>query len=262
VRGFLTAVFAGGLGLAVLAGPVTCPTCDPLPANAQHDVERIVARLNYTMVGDESATNVEPAKPAADTIKAESGAHPAEVAMVEPEKRDPPLATSALAAPSATSREPESATSSATPPAVPEAKPEPAPAATTPPATEATGAGEPATRATETPERLDEIRAGEVPGTEVAAATIDSEPVTPPPIVADTPRQLSSTATEDNYDPAPEVRTARKHISVKPRASKVRKSAPRTAAPKLYAPDKYHAVPRWAAQMYETPWQSKAFAFQ
>jgi hypothetical protein len=86
--------------------------------------------------------------------------------------------------------------------------------------------------------------------------------VTPPAAVADTPRPLSSASTEDNYDPAPEVRTPRRHIGVKQRASKARKGTPRTAAPKLYAPNKYHATPGWAAKMYETPWQNKAFAFQ
>jgi len=273
VRGFLTAVFAGGLGLAVLAGPVTCPTCDPLPANAQRDVQRIVARLNYATAADESIANEAPAKPAVDTVKAESGVPPAEVAMVEPEKSEPTLSTSALAAAPVTSPEPASDPAPAAPPAaVPEAKPEPAPSAAAEPATEAAPATEPAAApaaedaeaktATEPPQKLEEVPAGDAPSTEIAAATIDTEPVTPPPAVADTPRPLSSAASEDNYDPAPEVRTPRRHIGVKPRASKVRRGAPRTAAPKLYAPDNHHATPRWAAKMYETPWQNKAFSFQ
>jgi len=105
VRGFLTAVFAGGLGLAVLAGPVTCPTCDPLPANAERDVERIVARLNYATAADESTTSEAQPKPAADSakaesgeIKAESGEPTAQVAMIAPEKSEPTISTSALAA--------------------------------------------------------------------------------------------------------------------------------------------------------------------
>ena len=45
MRGFLTALFAGGLGLAVLAGPATCPTCDPAHADGQLDAKRILSRL-------------------------------------------------------------------------------------------------------------------------------------------------------------------------------------------------------------------------
>ena len=45
MRGFLTALFAGGLGLAVLAGPATCPTCDPAHADAQLDAKRILSLL-------------------------------------------------------------------------------------------------------------------------------------------------------------------------------------------------------------------------
>ena len=39
-RGVLTALFAGGLGLAVLAGLVTCPACDHVHAHGPLDVER------------------------------------------------------------------------------------------------------------------------------------------------------------------------------------------------------------------------------
>ena len=40
VRGSLAALFAGALSLAVLAGPVTCPTCTPVHADGQLDAER------------------------------------------------------------------------------------------------------------------------------------------------------------------------------------------------------------------------------
>ena len=43
VRGSLTALFAGALSLAVLTGPVTCPTCTPVHADSQLDVGRIAA---------------------------------------------------------------------------------------------------------------------------------------------------------------------------------------------------------------------------
>ena len=43
VRRSLTALFAGALSLAVLTGPVTCPTCTPVHADSQLDVGRIAA---------------------------------------------------------------------------------------------------------------------------------------------------------------------------------------------------------------------------
>jgi hypothetical protein len=43
VRGSLTALFAGALSLAVLTGPVTCPTCTPVHTDSQFDVGRIAA---------------------------------------------------------------------------------------------------------------------------------------------------------------------------------------------------------------------------
>src|SRR5262249_18191451 len=147
----------------VLAGPVTCPTCDPLPANAERDVERIAARLDYAPSTEASASNEAPAKPSVDTVKAESGA-PAEVAMIEPEKSAAPDATAALAAAPATSP------ATATAPEATEAKAEPAPevkATTVEPAAEATAASEPAIApataepepkaAIETPQKLEEI---------------------------------------------------------------------------------------------------------
>ena len=49
-RGFLPALFAGGLGLAVLAGPVTCPTCDPVHADGRLDAERIAAPISTATI--------------------------------------------------------------------------------------------------------------------------------------------------------------------------------------------------------------------
>ena len=43
VRGSLTALFAGAFSLAVLTGPVTCPTCTPVHADSQLDVDRVAA---------------------------------------------------------------------------------------------------------------------------------------------------------------------------------------------------------------------------
>jgi hypothetical protein len=45
-RGSLAALFAGALSLAVLAGPVTCPTCTPVHADGRLDAERIAAAVS------------------------------------------------------------------------------------------------------------------------------------------------------------------------------------------------------------------------
>ena len=49
MRGFLIALFAGGLGLAVLAGPAPCPTCDPAHGDGQRDAKRVLSRLTYAL---------------------------------------------------------------------------------------------------------------------------------------------------------------------------------------------------------------------
>ncbi len=49
-RGFLPALLAGGLGLAVLAGPVTCPTCDSVHADGRVDAERIAAPISTAAI--------------------------------------------------------------------------------------------------------------------------------------------------------------------------------------------------------------------
>jgi hypothetical protein len=51
VRWPLTALFAGGaLSLAVLAGPLTCPTCNPVHADGQLNVERIAAPISTAAI--------------------------------------------------------------------------------------------------------------------------------------------------------------------------------------------------------------------
>ena len=69
----------------------------------------------------------------------------------------------------------------------------------------------------------------------------------------------------DPEEPAPRVQAPRKHIPIKARDAKPRAKGPRNAAPsapRLYSPNKYAQVPGWAAKMFETPWQTKAFSFQ
>jgi hypothetical protein len=50
VRGSLAALFAGALSLAVLAAPVTCPTCNSVHADGQLDAERIAAPVSTAAI--------------------------------------------------------------------------------------------------------------------------------------------------------------------------------------------------------------------
>lgn len=235
MRGFLMALFAGGLGLAVLAGPATCPSCDPAYSDGQLDAKRILSRLTYTPGAvDVAARETPPLEQTEGTVQAERGEPPAltELALVESENAAAPSSTSALSA-----------------------APDRAPAATEPAV-----AAEPDPRAAKLPETIEELPDQGAPKTEIAAATVESEPAVPLPPVGATALPLKDITAEDSYDPTPPTRTQHRHV--KQRASKVRKGVPRNAAPKLYSPNKYAQIPGWAAKMYETPWQNKAFSFQ
>ncbi len=242
MRGFLTALFAGGLGLAVLAGPATCPTCDPAQAGGQLDAKRILSRLTYTP-GEAVELAAREAPPLARSDVppvAERGTPPAlsELALLEPQdtaSSNAPISTAAI-------------------------DPAPQRAPDTAPAT----ANEPAPRATKLPEKIEELSDQGPPQTEIAAATVESEPQPPLPPVGSTTLPLKDVAV-DPEEPAPRVQAPRKHIPIKARDAKPRARGSRNAAPsapRLYSPNKYAQVPGWAAKMFETPWQTKAFSFQ
>jgi hypothetical protein len=242
MRGFLTALFAGGLGLAVLAGPATCPTCDPGHADGQLDAKRILSRLTYTpgeaveLAAREAPPLDRPDVPAV----AERGMPPAlsELALVEPQNTassNAPISTAAI--------DP-----------APERVPDTAPATAT----------QPAPRAAKLPEKIEQLSDQGPPQTEIAAATVESEPEPPLSPVGSTTLPLKDVAV-DPEEPAPRVQAPRKHIPIKARDAKPRAKGSRNAAPsapRLYSPNKYAQVPGWAAKMFETPWQTKAFSFQ
>jgi hypothetical protein len=241
MRGFLTAMFAGGLGLAVLAGPATCPSCDPAHTDGQLDAKRILSRLTYTPAAvNVAARETPPLGQTEAAVQADRGAPPplTELALAEPTETASPISTSAL---------------SPAPDRVP---------VTAPAATEPAVAAEPEPHTAKLPEKIEQLPDQGAPETEVAAATVESEPEAPLPPVGATALPLKDITAEDSYDPTPPARPAHKHVTVKQRAAKVRRAAPRNAAPKLYSSNKYAQIPGWAAKMYETPWQNKAFSFQ
>ena len=122
-RGFLPALFAGGLGLAVLAGPVTCPTCDPVHADGRLDAELIAAPISTATISAApdrvpgsappvSATTLRAGK-LPDTIEelADKGPLGAEIAAAtvegEPETPLPPVGDTMLPSKDITSVKPE-----------------------------------------------------------------------------------------------------------------------------------------------------------
>jgi hypothetical protein len=192
VRGFIPALFAAGLGLAVLAGPVTCPTCNSVHADGRLNAERIAAA---------------------------------------------PISTAAI---------------SAAPDRVPGSAP-------------AISAAETTLRAGKLPGTIEELTDKGPPATEIAAATVESEPEPPLPPVGATTLPLKDITGVEAEEPAPRASTPHKHGSGKRRRAKAHTPATRNtapSAPKLYSPNKYAQVPGWAAKMFETPWQNKAFAYQ
>ncbi len=240
MRGFLTALFAGGLGLAVLAGPVSCPSCEPAQADGQLDAERIRSRLSYTsdlpgkIAGRETAPAQQSEAPAvADRSQPETLST---VALAEPQDSAAQLSTAAIG--SAPDRVPDSAT------AVP--------------------AAESSAHAAKLPDAIEELPAARPPQIEIAAATADGEPEAPLPPVGATTLPLKDVADVDPDEPAPSASAPHRHVIITPHRAKARAPATRAApsAPKLYAPNKYRRVPGWAAKMFETPWQTRAFAFQ
>jgi len=178
--GFLK--FAGGLDLAVLAGPVTCPTCDPVHADGQFNVERISAPILTAAIS-----------PAPDRVL------------------------------------------------------DGAPAA---------AAAETTTAAGKLPDTIQELTDKGPPQVEIAVATVESEPEPPLPPVGNA-MLLSKKALH--------AHAPHRHVATKQRHGKAR-AHPRltttASVPKLYSPKKYAQVPRWAAKMFDSNWQNKAFAYQ
>jgi hypothetical protein len=162
-RGFLPALFAGGLGLAVLAGPVTCATCD---LAGQLNAERIAAPISTAAIS-----------PAPDRAAAEM----------------------------------------------------------------TLGAGK-------LPDTIEELADKGPLGTKFAA-TVEGDDITG----------------VEPEEPALRASPAREQASIEQRPARARTPATLTAAssaPKLYSPNKYRQVPSWAAKMFDTNWQGKAFAYQ
>jgi hypothetical protein len=232
MRGFLTALFAGGLGLAVLAGPVTCPACDPAHPHAQLDAKRIQSRLSFTL-GDPADAGARETASLAQTDTAV----------------DPALSAPAAAEPTDSASQISTAAISPSPERVPDSAPV------------AAAAEESAPHPAMLPDTLEQLSDQGPPTTEIAAATVESEPEAPLPHTTLPTKDMIGVDPEET----PRASGPHKNISIKRRRTKARAIAPHNAAPsalKLYSSNKYAHVPGWAAKMFETNWQHKAFAYQ
>ena len=124
VRGSLAALFAGALSLAVLAGSVTCPTCNSVYADGQLDAERIAAAVSTAAISPppDRMLDSTPAA-AADEATADAGKladttheltdkRPPQVEIAatvgsQPEPPLPPVANTTLISKNITAIEPE-----------------------------------------------------------------------------------------------------------------------------------------------------------
>jgi hypothetical protein len=236
--GTLSVLFVAGLGLAVLAGPASCP-CDRnvTAATELPDSPPSLSRFTYAIASaavehglPRASVELASASVAEDGLPALSN-----VAMLEPEESADdasPITTSAIDALAARAASPPSHIGLL--PATPEALSDKAPR---------------------------QVQLAAAP----PAEDTDLAPVLPP-VVVDTPLteievvEPESRAEKPARERGAEKKRPRKHAS--PRKHNSRE--PRTRAPIASTkPDraKLAKVPKWARQMFDTPWQTKAFSY-
>ena len=231
--GTLSVLFVGGLGLAVLAGPASCPCDRKVAASAEvPNSPPSLSRFTYAI----ASAAVEHGLPrasvelAAAPIADEGLPTLSNVAMIDPEEAPgtSPITTSAIDALAARAASPPSHIGLL--PATPETLSDDAP-------------------------RLIQL-ANAAPGEAAELAPVL------PPVVVDTPLTEIEMVDPDSQaaEPATERKRPRKHAS--PRKHNSRDSRARAPAAST-KPDraKLAKVPRWARQMFDTPWQTKAFSY-
>jgi hypothetical protein len=248
--GFLSVIFVGGLGLAVLAGPSSCACAIPSSLQAQQTAAATespdVSRFAYMQVAAHTDD-------AADT---ETPSRPSEQPAVQPASR----AADELASRFAGSA-PRAKTAAALPP------------------DETIGVSSISTsaiRTRDTLERRDDVApqkpdrlpakiepiADEAPAKirVAAAAPIDSDVVDTLPAVDVAPPQVPTEVAaeaERKYTPSARTRVANKSKPRRPTKILGYKSGVLPASIKTGK-----TAPRWAQKMFDNPWQTKAFSYQ
>jgi hypothetical protein len=234
--GTLSVLFVGGLGLAVLAGPASCPCDRNVVASADvPDTPPSLSRFTYAI----ASAAVEHGLPRASmeltaAPVAEEGLPTlSNVAMIEPEEPagSSPITTSAIDALAARAANP------------------PSHIGLLPPTPEALSDN--------APRQIELAAAAPGEGADELAPVL-------PPVVIDTPLteievvDPDSRAAEPAAEPATEKKRPPKHAS--PHKHEARARAP-IASTKPDRREKLAKVPRWAHQMFDTPWQNKAFSY-
>lgn len=228
ITGFLSVIFAGGLGLAVLAGPANCPCLGEFAAATEHSPaprRDDVSRFAYM-------------QPAAVIAAGELAAHFA--------GELPMLSTAALLDPDESIGVSPISTSATTPlrDAPARASDDLAPA-----------------RIGRLPLKIEQL--ADVAPTLIrlaAAGNIENDAVpTLPAITVDAPAMPEVIAVEAEREHTGKTYTSRGRMAAK---AKMRSgSISRPKAKQQSATKVAGKVPRWAQQMFETPWQTKAFSY-
>ena len=219
--GSLSVLFVGGLGLAVLAGPANCPCSTALAVTEQSSMARLGYVQNATMMTARESASDDTKLPALTTAT-----------LVEPQESVggvSPITTSAL--------EP-----SRDVPTVKRDDPS-------------------ATSAGRLPVEIEQVADATPEPVKLAAAeSMDSDvPPTLPSVEVATPPVSRITASEPEHAPATKSRSVRKRTPV--RAYRTPKQ--QTVQAKTGNPDvtRVGRAPKWAQQMFVTPWQTRAFAY-
>jgi hypothetical protein len=253
--GTLSVLFVGGLGLAVLAGPANCPCDRNAVASAEvPDGAPSLSRFTYAIASAEIEQGLPRASvqlaaaPVADEDDLPALSNVAMLESKEPADT-PPIATRPNS-PITTSAIDTLTTRAANPPSH---------IGLLPPTQEALPDN--------APKVIQLAAAAPAEGAQMAPVL--------PPVVVDTPlteiEVVDPDTSRDTSEPAVEKKRPRKHNAhAAPRTERKARQRTTNASTRQKAPvastkpdrrDKLAKVPKWARQMFDNPWQTKAFSY-
>jgi hypothetical protein len=222
LTGFLSVLFVGGLGLAVLAGPANCPCSSAYTVADQPQLSRLGYVRNAVMMTTREFASRDAELPPLSTA-----------ALIEPNENavgESPINTSALKP----SRE------------LPSLRADDLAATTV----------------SRLPVEIEQLADAAPATIKLAAASIVESDVLPmlPVIEAQTAPISGVIANERNREPPTKARSARKRTSTRAYRSPMQQLA-RAKSKQPGAQQVAQTAPRWAQQMFVNPWQSKAFSY-
>lgn len=219
--GSLSVLFIGGLGLAVLAGPASCPCSSAFTVAEQSSLVRLGYVQNAHIMAQREILQSDAELPVLSTA-----------ALIEPEESAigvSPITTSAL--------EPSRETAAIASEVLP------------------------ATRAPRLPANIEQLADAGPENIKLAAAsdvTTDVPPTLPTIEVAAPPGDSVEPAPSPKRKSGDKVRSAKKRAL---RAYRTSNDVTLRAKAKTQVGDPTKQAPRWAQQMFITPWQSRAFSY-